>query len=82
MKVSVRATFVAKHNKYPGVCYLCSLYVAAGEGRFERKLGGWRVRHVRTGKGTTCEMAQKKAEKIQAILDDEYGDQWGPTYSD
>jgi hypothetical protein len=52
------------HNKFPGVCYLCSLYVAAGEGRIERKLGGWRVRHApeHNPKGKTCAQAQQEAQ--------------------
>ena len=33
-------------NRYPGPCYRCGETVAAGEGHFERFVGGWRVQHV------------------------------------
>lgn len=58
------------NNKYPGVCYLCNLYVGVGEGRFEKKLGGWRVKHVGPGSasGITCEMAKKQRD--DAVCDD------------
>ena len=33
-------------NKYPGICYRCSLLVPKGEGHFERIKGGWRTQHA------------------------------------
>ena len=33
-------------NKYPGECYRCKAWVAAGEGHFERLAGHWRVQHA------------------------------------
>lgn len=33
-------------NKYPGKCYRCGQLVKAGDGHFERYLGGWRTQHA------------------------------------
>lgn len=33
-------------NRFPGACYRCSGWVAAGEGHFERLAGKWRVQHA------------------------------------
>ncbi len=32
-------------NKFAGKCYVCGESVKVGAGHFERKKGGWRVRH-------------------------------------
>jgi hypothetical protein len=33
-------------NKYPGMCYRCSLRVEKNEGHFERHKGSWRTQHA------------------------------------
>ena len=33
-------------NSFPGTCYRCGTFCAAGEGHFERVPGRWRVQHA------------------------------------
>lgn len=33
-------------NRYPGTCYRCNEWVAAGDGHFEKFKGQWRVQHA------------------------------------
>lgn len=46
-------------NKFPGICYRCNLYVAAGEGHFERFRGSWRVQHAQ------CAIANREKGREQ-----------------
>ncbi len=46
-------------NKHPGTCYRCKFRVEAGQGHFERHVGGWRVQHA------DCAIKARQAKQEQ-----------------
>lgn len=54
-------------NMYPGKCYVCSAFVAVGQGHFKRYYNSWRVQCARHPIEKDEQKQKERTEKIEKV---------------